>query len=137
MNKSKSSEPAVQVSQKLYGIIFVFVSDISGNLNEDLAVIVKMGMKRRANTIGMLSGLLQLSVDNESESALEMNCKELVGEIMSFIHDRGVAVWTIKQCSVGCWGNEDWANYGVMVPNLMQLMGHLSSAKPGQNIRIH
>ena len=136
MKQIDIDECSVSASTKLCGIIFVLLIDTHGNLNNDLSLTVKIAMKNRVRVIGMLAGLLQLSIEDESQAILQNKCKKIVDDVMLSIQERGITVWTIQQCSVGSWGDESWRNYGIIIPNLQQIKNVFGSASPGNNIQI-
>jgi len=113
------------------GIVFVLLTDSSDNLGADLAGCVQVASQHNASVIDMLGGLLQFLIEGESEQTLQDECKYLAEDIVSLIRNRGITVWTVQQCSIGCWGNDEWLNYGVIVPNFQHVMRILGSAKPG------
>jgi hypothetical protein len=133
---AQPSAPITGASAKLAGIVFVYLTANSSTLGSDLGGAVRLAVKGKARVFGMVAGLLQFLIEDESTATLEDRCKCLADGILDSIGGRGIAVWTVGQCSIGCWGNNECLNYGVLVPNFQQLMTAIGSGRPGQAIRV-
>lgn len=131
MDKYKQSE---SIKTTLCGVVYITL-DSGAYLNSDIAFLAKVSRAHNFKNMGMLSGIFQLVLEGPSES-VESRSLHFVDELMSVIGKRGGAVWTIQECLIGCWGDENWSNYGVLVPNLQKVLYALATQYPGQKARI-
>ena len=119
----------------LAGAIFLFLPEAAATLNQDLPQILQLVAAHNARFIGMTSGLLQFLVEGEA-SGIEPRSRMLADEIMDAIQSRGILVWTVQQCSLGCWGDGVFISYGALVPNFQHVMSVLGSAKFGDKLKV-
>ncbi len=140
LRKKGTAPPSLQssigVTITRVGVVFVLLTDTKGRLVDDLVGSVHLANQHNARVIGMLGGLLQLLIHGESEQSVKNDCSCLAGEIMLLIQNRGITLWTVQECSIGCWGNEEWLNYGVIVPNFQHIMSMLGSANLGDCLKV-
>lgn len=119
---------------RLTGVAFVLLTSSGHTFGEDLACCARLAKKHQARVFGMLAGLVQVSIEGDTEDLLRTTCKSLTEEIMSSIHGRCNIVWTVKVCVTGSWGDQKWMHYGTVVPDLQKILNILGTAQMGDCI---
>lgn len=126
----------VHNSTELCGVVFVFVDARSETLNAVLPAVQGAASMHDGWFIGMLSGLLQFAIRNVPQDEIERRTKALSEEIGRSAGKHALVVWTVQRCVHGCWGDNSTISYGVLTPNLREIMNVLGSSKLGEIIKI-
>ncbi len=123
-------------ASRLAGVIFVLLTTTNHTFGEDLAGCARLAKKQQARVFGMLAGLVQVVIEGDTDDFLRTTCKSLTEEIMSSIHRRCIIVWTVRLCVTGSWGDDQWMNYGTVVPDLQKILNTLGTAQVGDCILV-